>query len=103
VNSAFCGSIPGLPAWADKDHEGFEALPMPAYLITLHAYRSWGPDKPRGFVRKELGIQPPSDEMARMSGKSLRYDSALTIRIDPSTPESTPALRMMSFLSRTVI
>jgi len=39
---------------------------MPVYLITLHAYRSWGPDKSRGFVRKGLGIQPPSDEMARM-------------------------------------
>jgi hypothetical protein len=39
---------------------------MAVYLITLHAYRSWGPDKSRGFVRKGLGIQPPSEELARM-------------------------------------
>jgi hypothetical protein len=39
---------------------------MPVYLITLHAYRTWGPDKQRGFVRKGKGIQPPSEELARM-------------------------------------
>ncbi len=39
---------------------------MAVYLITLHAYRTWGPDKPRGFVRKGQGIQPPSEEVARM-------------------------------------
>jgi hypothetical protein len=39
---------------------------MPVYLITLHAYRSWGPDKSRGFVRKDERIQPPNEELARM-------------------------------------
>jgi hypothetical protein len=39
---------------------------MPVYLITLHAYRSWGPDQARGFVRKGEGILRPNEELARM-------------------------------------
>ena len=39
---------------------------MSVYLITLHAYRSWGPDKSRGFVPKGRGIQPTNEELARM-------------------------------------
>ncbi|MCH7848735.1 MAG: hypothetical protein IIB53_10280 [Planctomycetes bacterium] len=38
---------------------------MPAYLFTFHAYRSWNPDNPRGFVQRGKGIQPPNHNLAR--------------------------------------
>ena len=38
---------------------------MPAYLFTYHAYRSWNPDNPRGFVQRGKGIQPPNHNLAR--------------------------------------
>ncbi len=38
---------------------------MPVYLFTFHAYRSWGPDHPRGYVRRNEGILPPDQEMAQ--------------------------------------
>ena len=31
---------------------------MPVYLFTFHAYGSWLPDNPRGYVRRKEGIQP---------------------------------------------
>ena len=37
---------------------------MPCYLLTIHTYRSWMPDNPRGFVQEDKGIQPPSPELA---------------------------------------
>jgi hypothetical protein len=61
-SGAICRLIPGLPAWAIKDILSATAV----YLITLHAYRSWGPEKARGFVRKGTDILPTNDEMARM-------------------------------------
>lgn len=36
---------------------------MPVYLFTFHAYRSWMPDRSRGYVRREEGILPPDEEM----------------------------------------
>lgn len=35
---------------------------MPVYLFTFHAYRSWMPDHPRGYVLRGEGIQPPSEK-----------------------------------------
>jgi hypothetical protein len=37
---------------------------MPVYLFTFHAYRSWMPDRGRGYVRRDEGILPPDPEMA---------------------------------------
>jgi len=38
---------------------------MPVYLITLHTYGSWLPDRPRGYVRNDKpGIQPPNPSLA---------------------------------------
>jgi hypothetical protein len=38
---------------------------MPAILITVHAYRSWSEDNPRGYVQRgRRGIQPPSRKLA---------------------------------------
>jgi hypothetical protein len=39
---------------------------MSVYLITLHAYRTWGPDKARGYVRDGAGILPADEDMGRM-------------------------------------
>jgi REP element-mobilizing transposase RayT len=39
---------------------------MPAYLFTLHSYRSWNADHPRGFVRFGKGVQAPSKSVARI-------------------------------------
>jgi REP element-mobilizing transposase RayT len=37
---------------------------MPVYLFTFHAYRSWMPDRRRGYVRRKKGVLPPDEEMA---------------------------------------
>ena len=36
---------------------------MPVYLFTFHAYRSWMPDRGRGYVRRDEGILPRDEEM----------------------------------------
>ena len=37
---------------------------MAVYHFTIHAYRSWRPDHPRGYTRKGEGYQRPDSEMA---------------------------------------
>jgi hypothetical protein len=37
---------------------------MPVYLFTYHAYRSWMPDRERGFVQKGRGVQPANEALA---------------------------------------
>jgi len=37
---------------------------MPVYHFTLHAYRSWRPDHPRGYTRRGKGYQPPDPQAA---------------------------------------
>jgi len=37
---------------------------MPVYFFTFHAYRSWMPDRGRGYVRRHKGILPPDKAMA---------------------------------------
>ncbi len=46
---------------------------MPVCLFTYHTYRSWMPDRQRGFVQKGRGIQPPSAKLARAYGKAARH------------------------------
>ncbi len=43
-------------------------LGMSVYHFTLHAYRSWRPDHPRGYAKKGKGYLPPAPEEAK------RYD-----------------------------
>jgi hypothetical protein len=38
---------------------------MPVYLFTIHSYRSWNADHPRGFVQTGRGVQPPNPALAR--------------------------------------
>jgi hypothetical protein len=49
-------------------HE-LKLLDMPCYHFTLHAYRSWNANHPRGFVQAGRGIQPPNKSLAQF------YDS----------------------------
>ena len=37
---------------------------MPCYLFTYHAYRSWMPDRRKGYVRRGQGILPTNREVA---------------------------------------
>ncbi|GEM_PF-516676 len=39
---------------------------MPVYLLTVHAYRSWMPDRPEGYVRRGEGILPTDPELAEV-------------------------------------
>lgn len=49
---------------------------MPLYLITLHAYRSWNADNPRGYVRTGQGILPPDPLMARLYNQRAKHEPA---------------------------
>jgi len=46
---------------------------MPVYLFTYHAYRSWRPDDPRGFVQEGEGIQPPSEPLANAYDNAAKH------------------------------
>ena len=37
---------------------------MPVYLFTYHAYGTWYPDRPQGFVQEGKGIQPANTKLA---------------------------------------
>ncbi len=55
---------------------------MPRYLFTYHAYRSWMPDRPRGFVRRGEGVLPPSGPLAiryaeRATAEPARFSSRI--------------------------
>jgi REP element-mobilizing transposase RayT len=45
---------------------------MAVYHYTIHAYRSWRPDNPRGYVHHSRGLLPPDPLMANW------YDAAAT-------------------------
>jgi REP element-mobilizing transposase RayT len=38
---------------------------MPCYLFTFHAYRSWMPDRPRGFVKRGQGVVAANVKLAK--------------------------------------
>ena len=38
---------------------------MPCYLFTWHAYGTWMPDRPQGYVKKGQGVLPSDPEQAR--------------------------------------
>jgi len=55
---------------------------MAVYLITIHAYRSWLPDHPRGYVQRKRGIQRSDPEQAaaytrRAKHERRRFDDAM--------------------------
>src|SRR5207244_13089562 len=50
---------------------------MPVYHFTLHAYRSWRPDHPRGYTLKGRGYQAPDAEQADFYDKNAKQDAVL--------------------------
>ena len=52
---------------------------VPVYHFTLHAYRSWRPDHPRGYTKRGEGYQPPSEEIADQYDRNAKQD-AVTFR-----------------------
>jgi len=53
---------------------------MPVYHFTLHAYRSWSPDHPRGYTRRGRGYQKPDPEQARRYDERAKQDPAKFVR-----------------------
>lgn len=46
---------------------------MPVYHFTIHAYRSWRPDNPRGYVHHTDGLLPPDPEMAKWYDSNAKF------------------------------
>ena len=46
---------------------------MAVYLFTFHAYRSWMPDRQRGYVRRGEGLLPPDHDMAEHYHRDARH------------------------------
>src|SRR6476661_5211617 len=47
---------------------------MSIYLLTIHTYRSWTEDNPRGYVQRgEPGIQPPRPKLAEHRASIARH------------------------------
>jgi len=48
---------------------------MPVYLFTFHAYRSWTPADPRGYVRHgEEKIRPTNQQMAKWYDRDAKQE-----------------------------
>ena len=50
---------------------------MAVYHFTIHAFRSWRPDHPRGYTRKGEGYQPPDEEMAEKYDQAASQDAVI--------------------------
>ncbi len=46
---------------------------MPVYLFTYHAYGSWLPDRPQGFVQRGQGIQPTNTKLASAYREAMTH------------------------------
>jgi REP element-mobilizing transposase RayT len=55
---------------------------VPVYLFTFHAYRSWGPGHPRGYVRRDADVLPRDPEMAERYDRNARQSP---VRFDATT------------------
>jgi hypothetical protein len=45
---------------------------MPCYLFTFHAYGSWLPDRPQGYVKRGRGILSTDHRMAAIYAENLK-------------------------------
>src|SRR5882672_4433285 len=51
---------------------------MPVFHFTMHAYRSWAEDNPKGYVQRgQPGIQPPNERLARHRAKIAKASPVL--------------------------
>lgn len=47
---------------------------MPVFHFTLHAYRSWNTDNPRGYIqRTKKGVQEPNEHLARARDEMAKF------------------------------
>ncbi|RIK76437.1 MAG: hypothetical protein DCC67_13895 [Planctomycetota bacterium] len=49
---------------------------MPCFLFTFHAYGSWLPHRPEGFVHWKHGLQPADEGLADAYRKQMKLDEA---------------------------
>jgi REP element-mobilizing transposase RayT len=63
---------------------------MPVYHFTLHAYRSWRPDHPRGYTLRGFGYQPASKDAANEHDKRAKQP--------PTTFDRATQRQMLSIL-----
>jgi REP element-mobilizing transposase RayT len=61
---------------------------LPVYLFTFHAYRSWLPDRKRGYVRRHEGILPTDIAMAQQYARNAKRDE---VKFDRATQEALVA------------
>ncbi len=47
---------------------------MPVFVFTYHAYRSWLPDHPRGYIERGKGRQFPSEREAERYRQNAQHD-----------------------------
>ena len=71
------------------------------YLFTFHAYRSWLPDRPQGYVRRGKGIQGPDTKMAELYKRdakhpAMRFDAQMQ-DILVTTTRSICAKKQLAF------
>ena len=57
---------------------------MPVYHFTIHAYRSWKPDHPRGYTDRGKGYQPPDADRADDYDRAAKQEP---VKFDRSTQE----------------
>jgi hypothetical protein len=50
---------------------------MPCYLFTFHAYQSWMPDRPKGYVQRKKGVLPPDEKMANLYKKQAKQSKVI--------------------------
>jgi hypothetical protein len=50
---------------------------MPVYLFTYHAYRSWMPDRDRGFVRRGEGVLPTDQTLSNIYKQQAKEDEVI--------------------------
>ena len=48
---------------------------MPVYLFSYHAYGTWFPDRPQGFVQEGKGIQPTNTNLATAYRQSAKHET----------------------------
>lgn len=49
---------------------------MPVYHFTFHAYGTWLPDHPQGYILRNKGWQPPSDASAGLYRSQMQQHPA---------------------------
>ena len=67
----------GYVASKRRFSEIIKVFTMPCYLFTFHAYGTWMPDRKEGFVRRNEGILPPDEELAKRYRDREKEDEVL--------------------------